>query len=227
VPDDLSALINPPEDLSGVLDVVPLTLADQIAADHREINALGLAELSRHWALFNHGALFTYAGMDFRRQDPVREFIAARNLPGAAALHDCSLPLFQGVARRDSEAVWDRRLGLIKRAYWPDLLNWLAQVIALDADDRCYHRAVPQTLRIVDQPLALRNPQALPPPTVEITMFGVSGTVHHVRWKSDVRTPQSVAQLVRMDLSPEIRREAQRVFDGEKDPLRPRKRPRR
>lgn len=181
-----------------------------------------LAGIACEYALFTHAPLFTYAGMAFPGMDPVREFVAADPDPECdVAMHDFATPLFSGMARRPDQEEWDRRLLFCPLAYWPALLRWVAAAVPVDRHGRVYHKVTPHVLRIVDRVAVERGGWRLMTgvPTVHVTVFGVSGTVHNVRFRPHVATPDQVARVDRLPLDPRVLREADRVLGRHPDPI--------
>jgi hypothetical protein len=107
-----------------------------------------LSELASELALFTIGPLMTYGGLDI---DPVGEFVATHPDPACdVMLHDFAEPLFRGVARGAAEEAWDRRLFLVARRYWDELLRYLSGITIVDRRRGFVARAVPQVTQVVD-----------------------------------------------------------------------------
>ncbi len=209
------------EMLEGFLGDVPVAAhsGDVRPMPAERVMEEGLAGLARDFALFNHGALFTYGNLP-EGMDPVQEFVQAQRVPCEVAAHDFAYPLFRGIARNRHQEAWDRRLLIVRREFWPALLPWIAAAAMVDRHNRVYHRAVPQVLSVVDQPRAQRAAVLTAVPTVDITVFGVTGNVHRVRFLADVRTAASTGCVEKLPVTPAMRQEAERVFGKHTNPFR-------
>jgi hypothetical protein len=88
-----------------------------------------LSALSGDFIFFNHGLLFTEAGMS---HDPVEEFMLKKDDYEAVFAVEYDRPLFKGL-KFPGDDTWNRVLLGCKRELWPDLYFLLNTLIAVSS----------------------------------------------------------------------------------------------
>ncbi len=123
--------------------------ADQfagVAAKAKIAAARSLTELEGDFVFFTHGLLFTRGGMDC---DVVQEFINGRPRETLVSVLDLDDPLFNGMDGRVSGA-WDRRLLLVEKEVWPDLLRAVGSTGILDRQEGTFYKVGTQEVPVPD-----------------------------------------------------------------------------
>lgn len=184
--------------------------------------AAGLKELSREYAYFTHGLLFTHGHM---LHDPVVEHIAATN--GECQPFHLQLPMpvfrfFDGLDATGNvvDDSWNYTICAVPKAQWPALYAFLAQCGGANRDARYCFKVVPQRIPIVDT-LALSRLATLPSPvpTVDCLSFALCTNRNTVYFAPNHRKESWGAVPVLKRL-PEVKmvRYAKQLFAGANRP---------
>lgn len=129
-----------------------------------------LTELSRSFAFFNPGLLYTAGGVD---RDPIADYWIRSDLPmeDRPALHELDYAPFRGIMRpgETNELDWDRTIMIVKHEYAAGLFDYLRALSVIDWRRRRFWRTEPTTASI-DEERAHRSPGS---PGLVVTLFQV------------------------------------------------------
>lgn len=180
-----------------------------------------LADLSRDYALFNHGALMVFGGCAV---DPVRRWLAyhGHELVGPVFVLQAGQTLFDGLVHPvTGDAYWSQALVCCPRPNWKGLRGYLDAETAVSRSRKVYARPLGQT----DVPLvdwaALARCEGLPGvvPTVKVDLYGVDSNLALLHFRPAVRPPFDSVRLVMSPPLAETVLLARALFSGVERPF--------
>lgn len=167
--------------------------------------ATNLTDLARELTPFSIAPLAIYGGFAV---DPVEDYVARSGIPWAH--HDFPSPLFEGLARHDSERLWEHRLYFVRRDDWGGLHQFLAGVAVVDRKAGRYARVLPHVVWSLD-------PMSITPVRIGINVLGYDGSDGRVLVGPNLGPKhQPAARYLPPDAG--IVREAQQLFQPDANP---------
>lgn len=184
-----------------------------------------LRDLSAEWSFFNHGTLFKYAGFEDPFRDPVSDWFNSFTPQPEFLKQAFERQIFDGLdtpaylGPRARPTTWNHVICGVRTCYWPQLLDFIAGVVAHDPRTKEYFQVFYGTLDILDPGFVERHSLFKPGlPTVSVTCFCVES--NRRRWEfqkplSDMQPPY----IMEMPPRPEVQQIAKSLQAGDLAPL--------
>ena len=136
-----------------------------------------LGDQAEEYVFFNHGALFTYAGMEV---DPVREYALKSSCKLRFVVAD--KPFFRNVSAGKKEFEhWDYSMLAAPISHWEDLSMWLVEAGVLDRTRKAFYKAYYMTVETVDWKNVANQGVLTEWPMIKVALFGLDGNKSFIR----------------------------------------------
>jgi len=180
-----------------------------------------LGDFSKEYALFNHGALFSYAGMEV---DPVSEYMTTNSCELRFVMAE--QPFFSGVSAGKREFKhWDYCMLAVPIDQWRDLASWLVESGILNRSKQTFYKAYYDSVQTVDWKQVTSQGVFTKWPMVDVALFGLDGNKSFVRVDKghndgSLKNPP-IPGLSRMSPNAAAVGFAKAMFDGSDTPYNP------
>lgn len=183
-----------------------------------------LSELAEDWHFFNHGALFTYGGMPYPKQDPVADWFAQQPKGAEVIMQPFKRMLIEGLDAplnvvNAANLTWGHVVMAVRHEFWDSLFAYLGGVATVDYKQKKYAQTFSGDIQMLD-PVLAEHAGLLDPSVPQITLTVFCVDTNTDRW--EIRPPRTAVacpRFVRVPPRDEVVQLGRAVLSGELDEL--------
>jgi len=149
-----------------------------------DVSKFALSELVDDWHFFNHGALFTYCGMEYPKNDPVADWYAAQPIGTEIIQQPFKTLLFDGLNSpiHVGPLTWGHVICACRHEYWDSLKSFLDGVATVDHRKKLYAQTFTGTVDMLD-PVLVERFSILKPDIARISVTVFCADTNKGRWE--------------------------------------------